>query len=150
MTLEDAVYQLLSADSGVSSLVSTRIFSGQMPQKPRSDDPYPAIVYRVVDRNEEETLDAPLALVEELVDVFSVSSVNSGEASRLDRAVIDALAGYRGDVSDGLSPESTITIQRIFTGTPAHRQVDPTVTDPVGKYQFHSRFRIHYVDPLRT
>lgn len=147
MTLEDAVYQLLSADAGVSALVATRIFSGTLPQTTRN---YPAIAYRVSNRNEEEVLSAPLELVEEAVDVFSVSDVNAGEASRLDRAVIDALAGYSGDVSDGLSPESTVTIQRIFTGSPAHQQIDPRVTDSVGKYQFMTRFRIWYVDPLRT
>lgn len=152
-TIENAIYQILGGDTNISNLVSGRLFSGQIPQRKQTTDAplYPAIAYRMRDRQEIETLDAePAALVSEYVDVFSVSAGDTGEASRLDRYVIKALSGFNGIVDNGDSPPDTITIQRILLASPAHQQIDPRVTDAVGKFQFLSTFEVHYFDPLRT
>lgn len=143
MTIEDAIYHILRNNSGVTALVSGRIFGGILGESIRT---YPAICYRPnPPRTVVRTLDGGCTLVLQHISVFSASRTFDA-ASDTDDAVRAALDEFRGTVSNGESPEETISIQNILM-TPVsheHQYVDKTQL-----HEFETEFECHFLDPQR-
>jgi hypothetical protein len=89
--LEDALYNLLSNDSGVSNLVGTRIY----PVLADEQEVEPYLVYQVVSAPRTNTLQAPMDVVQARVQVTCWATSYYG-AVQLKEAVRACLSGYRG------------------------------------------------------
>ncbi len=147
MDIETAIYRLLKDNSGVSGIVSGRIWFGELKQNVT----YPAIAYKPLgDRVTTRTLDGLCSLTVETYLVFSADRLeNKSVASRLDSAVFAALDQFRGVVSDGGSPEETLTVVGIFgrghkyEDDSQYRQGDAHIVN------FVSEFEVHYLNPLK-
>ena len=100
-----AVRALLAADSGVSALVSTRIYAGPLPQNAT----LPAILYTTIDGVRDGPFDGPNGFVQSRLQVDCLgSAVDQGgilEAKAVLKAVRQALNGYSG-TTDGVSIRS--------------------------------------------
>lgn len=149
MNVETAVYRLLTQDSGVSGIVSSRVFGGVLKQ----DVVYPAIAYRPSGpRRVLRVMEGGCALFSQQMAVFSVTDDAHGAFKTsvlLDEAVFAALDEFSGTVSDGGSPEDTLEIQAIFSGHVAHEYQH---RDLGGKrlHEFLTEFDVHYIDPTRS
>ena len=149
MNVETAVYRLLIQDSGVSGVVSGRIFGGVLAQ----DVVYPAIAYRPDGaRVKIRTMEGGCALWSQRMAVFSVTDQAHGgfrTAIQLDDAVDLALDEYFGTVTNGGSPEDTLEIQAIFSDRPSHAY---QMRD-LGGARLHeclTVFVVNYVGPDRS
>lgn len=131
MDVEKALFRILCGSAGVSALVGDRIYPGVLAQKVV----YPAIAYRLVRREILPVMEDPGAstLVSSRLRIFSTAhgSDRYGQAKEIDRAVYAALQGYRGIVTDGLSPADEIEIQRAFLATTFDGYEDSTQTHQV-------------------
>lgn len=145
MLIEEAIYRILKADSQVTGVVASKIFSGVAKQSVTA----PYLVYRAPaegGRRITEVLEGGCALVQQDIDVFSVGT-NYGAAATLDSHVENALHEYSGTVvNTDLSPSESIDIQRIFLNLPAHGH---QYVDDTKLHEFVSRFRCYFLDPLR-
>ena len=105
MPIESALYSKLAATSGVTALVSTRIYPNAIPQNAS----LPAIAYQVIstDRNYRQAGQSNVALprIQITVEAVSYSSMVAVCA-----AVRAALSGYKGTVG-------TVVIGGIFLET---------------------------------
>lgn len=132
MLVEEALYKLLSANPGLSSLVSARIFPGVLAQTVT----YPAIAYRVVGRDHVERLESRASggLANSRIRFFSVAKggvLAYAMAKAVDEALRLALQGFSGEISDGASPETTLTIDGIFPISTLDFYDDPTQTHQI-------------------
>ena len=151
MLVEQAIYQILKADAGVTALVSSRIVYGVLDQI----QTYPAIAYRppaVGNRTVLRTMEGGCSLVSQRVHVYSAAKGRGNSvaivAAELDAAVHSALDEYRGTVFDiTVSPIESIEIHAIFSTNLAHRYV---YDDQVQVHNFLTEFEIHYTDPMRV
>lgn len=147
MLIEEAVYKLLSTDSGVIALVGGRIFSGVLPQDLEG---YPAIAYRAPatgNRRVIQVMEGGCSLVSQRIHVFSADKGKRkyGTAAELDAAVSIALNDYSGVVSiPATSPLESIDVQAIFQTTLAHAY---GFDDKTQTHNFVTEFEIHYTDP---
>lgn len=147
MDIETAIYRLLKNDSGVSGVVSGRIFGGVLPQNAA----LPAIVYRPVGRlKTRRPIELGNSLVTERVQVWSAArDKRDGKspysvASELDRLALAALDEFVGRVYDDASPPESIWIHGMFSSTPAH---DYQHEDATGLHQFLTEYEVTYSDP---
>lgn len=152
MLIEEAVYQLLSANAGVTALASGRIFAGVLPQDLQN---YPAIAYRApatgnrMNRRTIQVMEGGCSLVAQRIHVFSAAKGKRdyGPAAELDAAVCGALEDYQGTVSiPASSPLESIYVQGIFATTLAHAY---GFDDKTQTHNFVTEFEIHYTDPNR-
>ncbi len=145
MLVTQAFQILLIEDAGVQSLVSTRIFPARQPQKSE----YPAIRWGRLDSGIEAVLNVEagewLMWDTFLVDCFAQGSGGYFSASNIHDAVLQRLHGYSGVVSDGESPESTLSIQRIV-----FEKFDEFYRDDLQQYATRSIYRVHSVRNQRS
>lgn len=83
MTVHNAIYSRLSSDSGVTALVSTRIFPDISPQ----DQVLPYVVFRVVD-----TLPAQIKDGASLNNAYNVEVMSFAKSFASAQSIIDACA----------------------------------------------------------
>lgn len=143
MDIEDAIYEILKADAGVTAIVSGRIFGGVIRETLKT---FPVVLYRSDGgRRPVRTLDGGCTLVEQRIHVFSAAR-GMADASDLDYAIHSALDEFSGTVSNGGSPEQTIDIQGIFSGDLSHEH---DYVDTTELHQFVSEFNCNFIDPRR-
>lgn len=104
MTLEQGLHAFLASRSGVSTLVSTRIYPVILPQAPR----YPAITYNRVSRDTEHHLLGPVGRDVARISINSWASTYAGAKALADTVRL-ALDGYRGPFLSLASPAVLIT-----------------------------------------
>jgi hypothetical protein len=93
--IEQGIFSLLSTDSGVSSLAGTRIYPIELPEGAT----LPALVYKDVGGSSSPTLSTSGAQRLRLeLDAYGNSFA---DAANLRKAVITALNGFQGVLSDG-------------------------------------------------
>jgi hypothetical protein len=115
---EEALNLILRSDAGITALVASRIFPGTAPQTAA----YPALAYRLTDREPQHRLEArgSAGLVRSRYRLYSGAKGHPGASSaygdskRLDEAVRLALTGFHGLVSNQASPANTLEVQGIF------------------------------------
>jgi hypothetical protein len=95
--MEEALRDLLIADTGVNTLVSGRVTWGSRPQ----GKPMPAIVMYLVDDISGHSQSGPDNLSVARVQV-NCHGANYPQAMTLSKAVREALDGYRGGVFQGI------------------------------------------------
>jgi hypothetical protein len=148
VTIEQAVYILLSSHAPITALVSTRIFPGVWDQKVTTS---PGMVYRLPAdgrRKLIKTLDGGVALVEQPVQIFTGSDRMS-VASAVDLLVIGRLHEFSGTVNDAtVSPVESISVQSIFAADdgPVHAY---HWNDKTQRHEFLTEFVCHFLDPTR-
>jgi hypothetical protein len=146
VNIEQAIYQILKNDTGVTDFVDGRIFAGIWKQEVTT---YPGIVYRPPadgGRREVRTLPGGCTLVEQRMQVFSAAK-KYGPAAELDYAVTQALGEFRNTVTNTeLSPEEALDIQGIYLDAPAHGH---SFEDKSQVHQFLSEFLCFYIDTTR-
>lgn len=108
MLVEKAFNLLLQEDTGVSAIVSGRVYSGNAPQTAT----YPLIAHRTEGRSHIISLKASNGLRRTRFRVFSAAKTYAA-AKNLDEAVRLAIQDFRGVVSDTASPPDTLRIQLI-------------------------------------
>jgi hypothetical protein len=91
MTVEAAVFNLLSNDAGVSGVVSNRIYPVKLPQDPT----YPALTYFRVSALRHSVMGNDTGLVEKRIQVSSWAKLYS-EVNNLAERVRDAMQRTRG------------------------------------------------------
>lgn len=91
MTLESQLYRILSADSGVSALVSARIYPLVIPQ----DVALPAIAYQRISGPRDHDQLGPTGLQEARMQ-FTVQASSYASAKAVSEAVRAALDGFGG------------------------------------------------------
>jgi len=91
MTVEAAVFGLLSSDAGVSGMVSSRIYPVKLPQDPT----YPALTYFRVSALRHSSMGNDTGLVEKRIQVSSWAKLYS-EVNDLAERVRDAMQRTRG------------------------------------------------------
>lgn len=91
MTVEAAVFNLLSSDAGVSGVVSNRIYPVKLPQDPT----YPALTYFRVSALRHSVMGNDTGLVEKRIQVSSWAKLYS-EVNNLAERVRDAMQRTRG------------------------------------------------------
>jgi len=98
-----ALYSILSGDSDVSSLVSSRIYPHQLPQAPT----YPAITYKLVSLGERpHAMGSDPSVVQDRYQVDAWAESYSAMVD-LDDKIMSALSRYSGTAAG-------VTIQGIF------------------------------------
>ena len=113
MDIEQAVVKLLTQDAGVAAIVGTRIFPGGIiPQGVT----YPAMAYGMVNFTPILELTAVNPALSKRIRIWSATEgmETYGDAKQLDAAVQACLSGYKGLVSNGQSPASSLDIQGIL------------------------------------
>jgi Protein of unknown function (DUF3168) len=92
LTLEDGLYQFLAAQSGITALVSTRIYRSIIPQNAL----LPAIMFfRVID-NPTHSFTGPVGLKSALMQISCLSDLNDAEALAIADEVSQAIDGKAG------------------------------------------------------
>lgn len=91
MTVEAAVFNLLSSDAGVSGVVSNRIYPVKLPQDPT----YPALTYFRVSALRHSVMGNDTGIAEKRVQVSSWAKLYS-EVNNLAERVRDAMQRTRG------------------------------------------------------
>ena len=91
MTVEAAVFDLLSNDAGVSGVVSNRIYPVKLPQDPT----YPAVTYFRVSALRHSAMGKDTGLVEKRIQISSWAKLYS-EVNDLADRVRDAMQRTRG------------------------------------------------------
>lgn len=145
MNIEQAIYQILKTDSGITARVAGRIFAGVAPQQVH-DDEY--LVYRSAgDRRIVRTLEGGCALFSQRMHVFSTGK-KYGRAATLDDLVILTLDEFRNTVTlPDTSPSETLFIESIFLTPLSHEY---QYVDKTERHEFISEFDCHYLDPSRA
>lgn len=145
MYVEEALFKLLTEDAGVSPLIGTRIYPGDLTETTT----YPAIAVRTETDTPEPVLDSRVVGVPQKNFDFYVCSKgprNDAQAYRQLRRVVEAmrlcLQGYSGVVGDALSPESFVTIQGIFRDV----ENDIPYDDKTGTHRSIARYNVRYVE----
>lgn len=128
LLVEEALQIILRANAGLTALVGTRITPGVLSQS----SAYPAIAYRLVDRDHATHLSgrASTGLARSGFRFFSASkgATAYSDTKRVNEALRLALMGFSGTVQSAASPPLTLHIQRIEpTGTREFYD-DPTQT----------------------
>lgn len=119
MMIEQAIYEILTANAAVVALVSDRVYPGIITQGAT----LPALAYQPVEREIIQALNASCKLVRKRIRVFSVTRRETGGdytgAFALDLAVNEALNRFAGEVfNNSVSPPvDSIKIQDIFAET---------------------------------
>ncbi len=86
-------------------------------------------------------------LMEDIFEVVSFAHGPGGyfSASNINDAVLQRLHRFQGTVSDGESPESTLTIQKIV-----HEKLSEHYSDELKQYATRSIYRVHSVRNQRS
>jgi hypothetical protein len=92
--IEDAIYTRLAAVSAVSSLVSTRIYPGLLPESPT----YPAVVFRFLSEQTFPAMGADAGVTKRRLQVDCWATTATA-AQQLGDAVTTALSRFQGTVS---------------------------------------------------
>lgn len=92
--IEEALFKLLSTDSGVSAIASTRVYISLMPESPT----FPAIVYRMISEKTFPAMGADVGIVRRRMQVDCWGETAT-DARNLADAVIAALSRYSGTVT---------------------------------------------------
>lgn len=110
--MEEALRAILAANSGVTTLTSTRIYWGRRSQ---STSVLPAVVLEKVSAPRDYTYTAPSNLIESRVqvDCFGETYASAKAAAR---AVISALSNYSGTQSGVVIQRITIENERDYQG----------------------------------
>jgi len=139
--IKQAVYKVLSTNSGITALASGGVFGGKLPQRITA----PAIVFRLEDTEDMPILNSP-GVSNLTKSTFRFGCVARGDgngaydiASELDAALRACLQGLSGTISDDLSPESTIGIAGAWRIHASDFYDDPTET-----YWVRSDWEIHH------
>lgn len=132
LNLKQAVYLLLSQNVGVTAIVDagTGMMTGFLSQSAT----YPAISIQWPDEDSITSLSGSCGLAQSTIRVFCASKVSDAQAEQVAELVRLALADVKNrEVSDGLSPESTLKIQGIFSAGRFEGKEDRTGTWQVGR-----------------
>jgi len=105
-TIEEAIYAHLIADSGVSALVSTRIYPLMIPQ----DIALPAIAYQRISGPRQTAHDGPIEIAAGRFQI-TCQGTSYGSAKDVANAVRQALDGYAGPVVSGAE---SVTVEGSF------------------------------------
>lgn len=128
LLVEEALSIVLRGNAGLVALVSTRITPGVLTQTSL----YPALVYRLVDREHFTHLEGRTAtgLARSTFRFFSTGKGANAysDAKRVNEALRLCLFGFRGTVSNTASPVVTLDIQNIEPGRTDEFYDDPTQT----------------------
>lgn len=103
--MEEALIRLLLNASGLTALVSTRI---NWSVRPRDVSDVPAIVLHRIGGLPQITLDGPSGHIQSRVQV-DCWALTYASALAVSRAVKSVLNGFRGPVSNGASPPTTLS-----------------------------------------
>ena len=95
-SIEQGVRSILVADSGVTALISTRVF----PWLRQQGTPLPAVVYTLDNTEPQQSLGGYDGLTRASLTVNSIAE-RYGDAKALASAVLSALNGYTGTPTDG-------------------------------------------------
>lgn len=116
MDIRIALRTILLQDAAVVALVENRIFGGKLPLRVTD----PAIVFRLEETEDILILNSP-GVSNLTLSTFRFGAVARGDEVQgydqsidVDIALRARLQGFRGTVSDGGSPESTIEIAGIW------------------------------------
>lgn len=94
MSIEAAIFSLLTTDSSVSSLVGTRLYPLLAPQ----DAATPFIVYQRVSASRWTSLEGPSGMAQPRIQIDAYTSTYAA-AKTLATAIREKLSGYRGTVA---------------------------------------------------
>lgn len=146
MLIKQAVKFLLLSDAGLEAVIDNRLFPGHFPQK----GPFPLIAFGRTGRESTYRLDRARP-TEKLVKVWfefmcAAQGPNADSISEdLDDLLFDLIDGWSGVVSDDHSPESTLTIQGIFS-----EKLTDLYSDQVQQNVTRSVYRVEYVRSQRS
>lgn len=141
MYVETAIKILVLGNAGVTALIGDRMSYGFLSQSVRE----PAIEFKVA-KEGSDYVSEPRGTSGPARYLVGFSSVVKGsresesaalQAKRISEALRNAIDGYKGIVSDGLSPESTLSIQGIF-----HDGTEPHWDDKTGTHRFLSAYEV--------
>ena len=93
MLIEEALYQLLRDNPGVSAITEGRIFPVTIPQLEKDKTAYPALVYTLTQRQRSQTHDGPDGLVKSYFQLECIAKKYTVEAKPLADAVRLAVNG---------------------------------------------------------
>lgn len=106
MTVQQALYTTLTSATGLTALVSTRIYATNRPEQ----STYPAIEYSVIDETHEECLDGIAGWCDYSIqiDIYSRTYTEARNIAEQIRLVIQAEHGNLGDT--GSPPAGGISV----------------------------------------
>jgi len=134
MTIEDALYQKLSADPGITILVGlgddARIFPVILP--PNIE--FPAFHFSRVSADRSYSMDGKTGLVAALFQFESYSRKSPEEVKSLSEAIRQSLEGFRGEVGD-------VVINGIFLELDTNLN---NFTEQTNLYRYTQDFMIHH------
>lgn len=105
MEFNTALFNYLSGYSGISDLVSNRIYPDDLPQDPT----YPAIVYSLTDEDEIETFSTPDSNLIGVIYEFEVHASTRAEAESIAKQLRLAFKNYSGTMGG----EGGITVEAV-------------------------------------
>lgn len=108
--IEKGLFTLLSTDSNISALCSTRIYPLLLP-KAASDQTFPAMTYAVVAGAGDPTFETSGLI--RLRMQFDCWGKSYSDAATLRKALVQVLNGYQGVLSDGTNLQLAEFIQPI-------------------------------------
>lgn len=112
--IQEGLYAVLAANSGVSSLVSTRIYPVNVPQADYTDaTKFPCVVYKIDGKQRQVRFAGTDSLVSANLSVDCYAKTYA-QAQAVAAAVRSALVDYSGVMTGNGSPQSTNTVQSIF------------------------------------
>lgn len=132
MTIEEAIYGLLTADLAVRGLIASRLFPDQAPEGTE----FPCVVYSQADQRTVMTYGGPKKLNSYSMS-FEVFGTSKRSVKDVSRAIRSRLNGYRG-VASGMS------IQGIFDESETSGVEIPIHADEFGVYSAELTFFIWY------
>lgn len=146
MNINQALFQLFAADADLTALVGNRIYPLSLPDRM---DTWPAIVRVALGRNTIKVYDYPgrSALVESHFRFITQSLGRNkyDEAHAASEALRLCLEGYRGDLYDGGSPQTSLHIDGAFLHD--YREV---FEDDTQMNLLVSEFLIHHTQTIRN
>ena len=126
--LLDAVYSRLSTATGVSALVSTRVYPTRAPQRPT----HPLVIFQVISGDRESAFDSDTGMVAKRVRTISRADTLI-EARDLSIQVRSQLKRWRGT-------EAAVTIEASFMQNELHLfEPEPATYDVLQDFLIHHR-----------
>lgn len=91
----EAVYNILSNDGNITALVGSKIFPTFIPE----DQNFPALIYRITEKNPQETKDGVFGSLDTLLlEVYSTQAENCIDIADTIRTAIDRYRGTAASV----------------------------------------------------
>lgn len=134
MTIQEAIYGRLAADTPLAALVGGRIYPNQALQA----DTFPLVVYQQAQRKQVFSLTGPINL-----NAFGLHldcyALSYSEVTAVGAAVRDSLVGFKGALALG-----SITVRGVFDETADDGLEGPQHADEFGIHRLGMDLTIHF------